>query len=225
MLVIQEIFGVHDYIQDVCRRFAKLGYLAIAPELYARQGDPSKAKDWQEIRDNIVAKVPDEQVISDLDAAAAWAEASAPGDLSKLFVTGFCWGGRMVWFYAAHNPRLKAAVAWYGRLAGEKNALHPREPVELVGELKCPLLGLYGGLDKSIPRTRWRRCERSAQTSWSIPSRPRVSRRLPAHLQSSRRSGRLAAYAGVVPAGLKQLRQGAKLYHQMREDRRRRGCW
>jgi carboxymethylenebutenolidase len=152
VLVIQEIFGVHEYIQDVCRRFGKLGYMAIAPELYARQGDPSKAKDWQEIREQIVSKVPDEQVMSDLDAAAAWAEADGHGDMSKVFVTGFCWGGRMTWFYAAHNPRLKAAVAWYGRLSGVKDALHPRQPLEVVGELKCPVLGLYGGLDKSIPQ-------------------------------------------------------------------------
>lgn len=146
VLVIQEIFGVNPHIQDVCRRFARQGYHAIAPELYFRQGDPSKVTDWQEIRDKIVANVSDRRVMSDLDAAAAYSQAD------ELYVTGFCWGGRMVWFYAAHNPRLKAAVAWYGRLAGEKNELHPKQPVEVVSELKCPVLGLYGGLDKSIPQ-------------------------------------------------------------------------
>ena len=151
VLVIQEIFGVHHYIQDVCRRLAKLGYCAIAPELYFRIGDPSKVTDWQEIRDRIVAQAPDEQVMADLDACAAFAESSGQGDLARLFVTGFCWGGRMTWFYAAHNPRLKGAVAWYGRLAGEKSELHPHNPIDVVGELKCPVLGLYGGLDKSIP--------------------------------------------------------------------------
>ncbi|HEV2445984.1 MAG TPA: dienelactone hydrolase family protein [Candidatus Sulfopaludibacter sp.] len=151
VLVIQEIFGVHHYIQDVCRRLAKLGYCAIAPELYFRIGDSSAVTDWQEIRDNFVAPTPDEQVMADLDACAAFAEASGQGDLGCLYVTGFCWGGRMTWFYAAHNPRLKGAVAWYGRLAGEKNDLHPRNPIDAAGDLKCPVLGLYGGLDKSIP--------------------------------------------------------------------------
>jgi len=151
VLVIQEIFGVNGYIQDVCRRLARLGYFAIAPELYFRQGDPSKVKDWQELRDKIVSRVPDEQVMSDLDSSAAFAEASGRGDLSRLYATGFCWGGRMIWFYAAHSPQLKAAVAWYGRLSGEKNELHPKNPIDVVGELKCPVLGLYGGLDKGIP--------------------------------------------------------------------------
>lgn len=151
-LVIQEIFGIHDYIQDVCRRLAKLGYFAIAPDLYYRQGDPKKYSNWQDLREKVVNKVPDEQVMSDLDSAAAYAAGTGKGDGARLYVTGFCWGGRMVWFYAAHNPKVKAAVAWYGRLAGDRDSLHPKNPAEVVGELNCPVLGLYGGLDKSIPQ-------------------------------------------------------------------------
>jgi len=150
VLVVQEIFGVHEHIRDVCRRLAKLGYLAVAPELYARQGDVSKMTNIQEILENVVAKVPDAQVLSDLDATAAWA-ASNNGNGAKLGITGFCWGGRIVWLYAAHNPRLKAAVAWYGRLSGEADALHPRQPLDIVKSLKAPVLGLYGGADQGIP--------------------------------------------------------------------------
>ena len=152
MLVVQEIFGVHEHIKDVCRRFAKLGYLAIAPELYARQGDVSKLKDFNEIR-KITAQVPDAQVMSDLDAAAAWAAKN--GGSAKLAVTGFCWGGRIVWLYAAHNPKLKAGAAWYGRLvppaANQANPLQPKHPTEVVKDLKAPVLGLYGGKDTGIP--------------------------------------------------------------------------
>ncbi|HET9693541.1 MAG TPA: dienelactone hydrolase family protein, partial [Steroidobacteraceae bacterium] len=115
VLVVQEIFGVHEHIRDVCRRFAKQGYVAVAPELYARQGDVSKISDWKQIISEVVAKVPDEQVMADLDATAAWAGKSSNGDTKKVAVTGFCWGGRIVWLYAAHNPDLKAGVAWYGR--------------------------------------------------------------------------------------------------------------
>ena len=150
VLVVQEIFGVHEHIKDICRRFAKLGYLAIAPELYARQGDVSKIADGQEIM-KIVAKVPDAQVMSDLDAAVDWASKSGNGDVSKLGITGFCWGGRQVWLYAAHNPNLKAAVAWYGPLKRPGTDLQPKNPVDIVGELKCPVLGLYGGADAGIP--------------------------------------------------------------------------
>ena len=116
VLVIQEIFGVHEHIKDVCRRLAKLGYLAIAPELYARQGDVSKMTDFKKIIETVVSKVPDAQVMSDLDATVAWAKTSGAGNTAKLGITGFCWGGRIVWLYAAHNPDLKAGVAWYGRL-------------------------------------------------------------------------------------------------------------
>ena len=150
VLVVQEIFGVHEYIKDVCRRLAKAGYMAVAPELYARQGDTSKMTNVQEILETVVAKVPDSQVLGDLDAAAAWATKNG-GHASKLAITGFCWGGRIVWLYAAHNPRLKAAVAWYGRLTGDKDPLHPQQPMDLAGSLKAPVLGLYGGADQGIP--------------------------------------------------------------------------
>ena len=150
VLVVQEIFGVHEHIRDMCRRFAKLGYFAIAPELYARQGDVSKMSNTQEIVDNVVKKVPDAQVTGDLDAAATYAKASGKGDTSLLGITGFCWGGRIVWMYAAHNPNLKAAVAWYGPLdrsyyPGDKSVL------DVAKDLKAPVLGLYGGADPGIP--------------------------------------------------------------------------
>jgi len=151
VLVVQEIFGVHEHIKDLCRRLAKRGYLAVAPELYARQGDVSNMKDIQKILSDVVSKVPDAQVMSDLDAAAAWAKASGKGDTSKLAVTGFCWGGRIVWLYAAHNPNLKAGVAWYGRVTGPADALHPKHPLDLAGSIKAPVLGLYGGADTGIP--------------------------------------------------------------------------
>ncbi len=150
VLVVQEIFGVHEHIKDVCRRLAKLGYLAVAPELYARQGDVSKMTDIQEILSKVVSTVPDAQVMSDLDAAVAWAGENK-GDASRLGVTGFCWGGRIVWLYAAHNPSLKAGVAWYGRLTGPADELHPKQPLDLAGEVKAPVLGLYGGQDAGIP--------------------------------------------------------------------------
>ena len=151
VLVVQEIFGVHEHIKDICRRFAKLGYLAVAPELYARQGDVSKLTDFKEIIDKVVSKVPDAQVMSDLDAAAAWAKATGKADVSKLAITGFCWGGRIVWLYSAHNPRVKAGVAWYGRLDSKPDDLHPKNPIDIVGALKAPVLGLYGEADTGIP--------------------------------------------------------------------------
>lgn len=151
VLVVHEIFGVHEHIKDVCRRLAKLGYLAVAPELYARQGDVSKMPDAQEIFSNVVSKVPDAQVMADLDAAADWAGKSGRGDLKRLGITGFCWGGRMVWLYAAYSPRLKAGVAWYGRLAGQASDLQPLHPIDVAAKLKAPVLGLYGGADTGIP--------------------------------------------------------------------------
>jgi carboxymethylenebutenolidase len=150
VLVVQEIFGVHEHIQDVCRRLAKLGYLAVAPELYARQGDVSKISDTAEVM-KVVAKVPDAQVLSDLNAAASWASKSEPGDANKLGITGFCWGGRIVWLYAANNPKLKAAVAWYGSLTRKSGELQPRSAIDVVKELKAPVLGLYGEKDNGIP--------------------------------------------------------------------------
>jgi len=151
VLVVQEIFGVHEHIKDVCRRFAKQGYLAVAPALYAREGDVSKMSDISEIMSKVVSKVPDAQVMQDLDAAAAWAKAEGKGDTGRLGITGFCWGGRIVWLYAEHNPDLKAGVAWYGRVVGDTDDLHPKNPIDLVSELKCPVLGLYGGKDQGIP--------------------------------------------------------------------------
>ena len=152
VLVVQEIFGVHEHIRDVCRRLAKLGYFAIAPELYYRQGDVSKLTDNQEIFAKIVNHVPDSQVMSDLDAAVVYAEATGKADTSRLGITGFCWGGRITWTYCVHNPKVKAGVAWYGRLvAAQKAPLQPAYPVELAPCLKVPVRGLYGGQDASIP--------------------------------------------------------------------------
>ncbi|MEH1870189.1 dienelactone hydrolase family protein [Nostoc sp.] len=150
VLVIQEIFGVHEHIQDITRRFARLGYLAIAPELFIRQGDVSKLSSIDEIRP-IVAKVPDVQVLSDLDATVNWAVKSAKGNVDKLAITGFCWGGRITWLYAAHNPKVKAGVAWYGRLVGDATELQPKYPIDIASKLTVPILGLYGGKDTSIP--------------------------------------------------------------------------
>jgi len=152
ILVVQEIFGVHEHIKDVCRRLAKLGYFAIAVELYHRQGDVTQYTDNQEIFAKVVNHVPDSQVMSDLDAAVVYAEATGKADTARLGITGFCWGGRITWTYCVHNPKVKAAVAWYGRLvAPEKAALQPAYPVELAAHVKVPVLGLYGGQDASIP--------------------------------------------------------------------------
>jgi carboxymethylenebutenolidase len=152
VLVVQEIFGVHEHIKDLCRRLAKLGYFAIAPELYARQGDVSKLENFQEIL-KIVNKVPDAQVLADLDAATAYAKSTGKADTARLGVTGFCWGGRIVWLYSAHSPTLKAGVAWYGRLEGPSPAepLRPKFPIDVVNDLKAPVLGLYGAADSGIP--------------------------------------------------------------------------
>ena len=151
ILVTQEIFGVHAHIADLCRRFAKAGYYAIAPELFARQGDVSKLTDSKEILSKVVSKVPDAQVMSDLDASVAFAKKDTHADVSKLAITGFCWGGRITWLYAAQQPTLKSAVAWYGKITGEKDELHPRFPADVVTSLKAPVLGLYGGKDQGIP--------------------------------------------------------------------------
>lgn len=150
VLVIQEIFGVHEYIQDVCRRLAREGYMAIAPEMFVRQGDPARYTEIPRLFSEVVSKVPDEQVMSDLDATVAWAGQNG-GNVNRLGITGFCWGGRAVWLYAAHNPRLKAGVAWYGRLAGDTDELRPRQPVDVVKDINAPVLGLYGEQDTGIP--------------------------------------------------------------------------
>jgi carboxymethylenebutenolidase len=150
VLVVQEIFGVHEHIKDICRRFAKLGHLAIAPELYVRQGDVSQLQMNQIFP--IVQKVPDAQVMADLDAAVAWASKNK-GNTNKLGITGFCWGGRIVWLYAAHNPKVKAGVAWYGRLVPgqQQSELQPKHPIDVAATLKVPVLGLYAGKDSGIP--------------------------------------------------------------------------
>jgi carboxymethylenebutenolidase len=152
VLVVQEIFGVHEHIKDVCRRLAKLGYFAIAVDQYFRQGDVTKFTDNQEIFAKVVNFVPDSQVMSDLDAAVVYVESTGKVDTARLGVTGFCWGGRITWTYCAHNPKVRAGVAWYGRLvAPARSALQPAYPVELAAHLKAPVLGLYGGADAGIP--------------------------------------------------------------------------
>lgn len=150
ILVIQEIFGLHEHIKDVCRRLAHEGYMALGLELYQRQGDASQYSDMAALIRDIVAKVPDEQVLADLDAGVEWA-ASHGADITKLGVTGFCWGGRLTWMYAAHNPACKAAVAWYGKLAVGHGPLQIRNPIDVAPQLHAPVLGLYGGQDASIP--------------------------------------------------------------------------
>ena len=150
VLVISEIFGVHEYIADVARRFAKQGYLAIAPELFVRQGDAGSYGEIAKLQAEVIMKVPDEQVMRDLDACVVWA-GSQGGDVASLGVTGFCWGGRITWLYAAHSPAVKAGVAWYGRLVGNSTALQPRHPLEVADQLQAPVLGLYGGQDQGIP--------------------------------------------------------------------------
>ena len=149
VLVVQEIFGVHEYIADTCRRLAREGYLAIAPDLYARQGDARQYTDISKLMAELVSKVPDAQVLADLDGALQWAGAHG-GDVNKAAITGFCWGGRITWLYAAHAP-VKAAVAWYGRLVGANTELTPRNPIDVAATLRAPVLGLYGGADSGIP--------------------------------------------------------------------------
>lgn len=150
VLVVQEIFGVHEHIKDVCRRIAKAGFFAVAPELYARQGDPSKYTDIAKLISEVVAKVPDAQVLADLDATVAWAKTTGKAETARLGITGFCWGGRIVYMYAAHNPSVRAAVAWYGTTAkpfvpGDKAA------IDVASQIRIPVLGLYGGADGGIP--------------------------------------------------------------------------
>ena len=150
ILVISEIFGVHEHIADVARRFAKQGYLALAPELFVRQGDPSKISDIATLMKDIISRTPDAQVMGDLDACVAWA-AKNGGNVDKLGITGFCWGGRITWMYSSHNPKVKAGVAWYGRLQGDATANTPKHPVDIAPTLTVPVLGLYGAKDTGIP--------------------------------------------------------------------------
>jgi carboxymethylenebutenolidase len=164
ILVVQEVFGVHEHIKDICRRLAKLGYYAVATELYARQGDASKVSDINQLISTIVSKVPDAQVLSDLDATAAFA-ATDGGDAARLGITGFCWGGRIVWLYAEHNPALKAGVVWYGKLVGQPTELQPKNPIDLVADLHAPVLGLYGGADTGIPVDTVKQMETAAKAA------------------------------------------------------------
>jgi len=150
ILVVSEIFGVHEHIADVARRFAKQGYLALAPDLFVRQGDASKVADIPTLMKDIVSKTPDAQVMADLDACVAWA-ANNGGNVDKLGITGFCWGGRITWLYAAHNPKVKAGVAWYGRLMGDTTPNTPKHPIDFAPTLSVPVLGLYGAKDTGIP--------------------------------------------------------------------------
>ena len=150
VLVVQEIFGLHNYIADVCRRFAQQGYLAIATDLYKRQGNAADYSDIPLLMSNLVSQVPQQQVLSDLDAALAWAAAHG-GDVSRAGITGFCWGGRVTWLVCAHNPQIRTGVAWYGRLLGAKTELQPEHPVDITGRLYAPVLALYGGKDAGIP--------------------------------------------------------------------------
>ncbi|OYY95674.1 MAG: carboxymethylenebutenolidase [Polaromonas sp. 28-63-22] len=152
ILVIQEIFGVHEYIADTARRFARAGYLAIAPELFARQGDPAQYGEMAKLIAEVVSKVPDAQVMADLDGAVKWAGANG-GNTRQVGITGFCWGGRITWLYAEQSNKVKAGVAWYGRLVGQPTALTPKHPLDLAAGLKAPVLGLYGGQDGGIPLT------------------------------------------------------------------------
>ena len=152
IVVIHEIFAVHEHIKDVCRRLAKLGYYAIAPDLFSRLGDATQISDFKVLINDFAAKVPDAQAMSDVDGAVAFAAADG-GDTARLGITGFCWGGRIVWLYAEHSAQVKAGVAWYGRLVGEPTVLQPKSPVDLAADLKAPVLGLYGGADTGIPQS------------------------------------------------------------------------
>jgi carboxymethylenebutenolidase len=150
LLVVSEIFGVHEHIADVARRFARQGYLALAPDLFVRHGDAGKAASIADLIKDIISKTPDAEVMADLDACVAWAKANG-GNVDKLAITGWCWGGRITWMYAAHNPGVKAGVAWYGRLVGAPNSISPANPVDIAPGLKVPVLGLYGAKDSGIP--------------------------------------------------------------------------
>ncbi len=200
VLVVQEIFGVHAHIQDVCRRLARLGYLAIAPSLFDRQGDVSLLPDIPAILP-VVMKVPDAQVMADLDATVAWVAAGGEGDVARLGITGFCWGGRITWLYAAHNPKLKAGVAWYGRLEGTASELQPLFPIDLVNRLKAPVLGLYAGQDDGIPMATVERMQQALKAAAS-PSRIEVFPGVPHGFHADYRPSYRAAAA---TAGWKQL--------------------
>ena len=163
ILVVQEVFGVHEHIKDICRRLAKLGYFAVAPALFAREGDVSQLSMDEVMK--VMGKVPEPQVATDLDATAAWAAGTGKADIARLGITGFCWGGRQVWLYAAHNPKLKAAVAWYGVLQRPKSERTPRDPIDLIAKIDVPVLGLYGGADQGIPMAQIQALEDAIKTA------------------------------------------------------------
>ena len=215
VLVIEEIFGVHEYIKDVCRRLAKLGYLAVAPELYAREGDLTQATVVTQAASAIVNRAPERQINSDLDATAAWAGRNR-GDPGRLGVTGFCRGGRLTWLYAAHNAALKAAVAWYGPFSGPTSAAQPLAPLDVVGKLNCPVLGLYGGKDPSTTpaqiaagRGESEGGRQDGRVRRLSRRHARVPRRLPPELQRRRCRGRLGTDAGLVPPLRRRLSRGS----------------
>ena len=153
VVVIQEIFGIHEYIQDVCRRLAREGYFAVAPSLYFREGDATKIEDISKIVSDIVSKVPQKQVWADLDATLEWLKTTKSSDEARIGITGFCWGGGVTWMYSAHQPKIKAAVAWYGKLSGQPTPINSKFPFDIGATIKTPVLGLYGGQDKGIPQT------------------------------------------------------------------------
>jgi carboxymethylenebutenolidase len=163
ILVVHEAFGVHEHIKDICRRLAKLGYFAVAPALFAREGDVSQLSMDEVMK--VMGKVPEPQVATDLDATAAWAAGTGKADIARLGITGFCWGGRQVWLYAAHNPKLKAAVAWYGVLQRPKSERTPRDPIDLIAKIDVPVLGLYGGADQGIPMAQIQALEDAIKTA------------------------------------------------------------
>ena len=225
ILVVQEIFGVHEHIRDVCRRLAKQGYMAIAPELYVRQGSVADMADVKDIIAKVVSKVPDAQVMSDLDATVAYAKASGHGDTAKLGITGFCWGGRITWLYAAHSAQVKAGVAWYGKLVGDSTANTPRHPVDIAAELKAPVLGLYGGADQGIPRRNDRshargvQGRRQAMRDRRLPGyAARLQRRLPPELPPGSGEGRVGAHARLVPRPRRRLSGPQSFRHNRRLD-------
>jgi carboxymethylenebutenolidase len=152
VLVIQEIFGVHEYIADTARRFAKAGYLAIAPELFQRQGDPTAYGEMAKLMAEVVSKVPDAQVMGDLDAAVKWAGANG-GNTAKVGITGFCWGGRITWLYAAHNPG-QGGRGLVRPAGGRQHAADAQASGGRGRQLNGPVLGLYGEKDGASPLTR-----------------------------------------------------------------------
>src|SRR5262247_1274123 len=232
VLVIQEIFGVHEHIKDVCRRFAKLGYYAVAPELFARAADTSKLTTIDEGR-AAAGKTPDKQVMSDLDATTAFAK-TEKGDVNRLGITGFCYGGRVVWLYSAHSAALKAGVAWYGRITGTPNDLQPKNPIDLVDSLKAPVLGLYGGADQGIPNADVEKMQaalrrpRSRRRSCSTTGRRTASTRtiVRATVRPPRRTAGSACAPGSSrteqPDAVRSFRQRAGQAGRPRRRQRRR---